>query len=129
MFYDTSVIFFLIQLYWAAVYLWIHRTTVHSLSLPRNISLDTYPPLIIYSRVDGHLGCSQACYFNDSHLLCMVYRAPHQPPLICPFRDISLGSPTPLASLCQRLFHCLVSEHAIPFAPRIPCAAGLPENS
>lgn len=72
---------------------------------------------------------TESCYFSDSHLLCMVYRAPQQSPLLCPCRDISLSFPTPFASLDQKLFPLLVSEHTVPFAPRIPCAAGLPENS
>lgn len=109
----------IIHLYLAAVYLWIHRTVVHSLSLLGHISLDVYPLLIIYSLVYGSF--TGSCYFNDSHLLWMAYRAP-----------LSLapsGFQTPVASLCQRLFHLLVSEPPIPFAPRIPCAAGLLENS
>lgn len=38
---------------------------------------------------------TESCYFSDSHLLCMVYRAPHQSPLLCPLQGYFSQLPNP----------------------------------
>ena len=92
----------------------MHRAVAHSFSLLYSIPLAKYTMGYLSILLLMDIQIVHILLLLYGHLLHSVYKAPHQLPLLCPFRDIFLGLPTWFTSLRQTLVHLLVSEHHFP---------------